>query len=458
MNTLKLAWRNLLRNRRRTLATLSTMIIGLVAVLLFGGYNRTVQYGLQTGMVRAGGHLQVQHRDYFLYGSGNPAAYGIRDYRTVMRQIENDPVLRPMLTVVTPTLSLGGIAGHYAAGASRTVIARGSEVDAQNRLRRWDDYGFNDKRKPVALTGTAPNAAVIGTGVARVLQLCAAFKLKDCAPPPVPAGGDDLPADLAALSAAVPPAGGRDDQIELLAATAAGAPNVARLQVAKVESQGIKELDDMYVGLHLRQAQQLVYGQGEPMATAIVLQLRHTAQIPAAEARLRQLFATRLRGQPLAAHDFATLQPQYGQITGMFGTIFGFLAVLIACVALFTIGNTMNMVVLERTVEIGTLRAIGLRRRGIQRLFLCEGCLLGLGGGVLGIALALLLAWLINHAGLTWLPPGQVDPSPILVRVWGEWRMMAVTAGGLMAMALLSSWWPARRAAAANIVEALRHA
>lgn len=126
MNTLKLAWRNLLRNRRRTLATLFTMIIGLVAVLLFGGYNRTVQYGLQTGMVRAGGHLQVQHRDYFLYGSGNPAAYGIRDYRAVMLQIENDPVLRPMLTVVTPTLSLGGIAGHYSAGASRTVIARGS--------------------------------------------------------------------------------------------------------------------------------------------------------------------------------------------------------------------------------------------------------------------------------------------------------------------------------------------
>ena len=64
---------------------------------------------------------------------------------------------------------------------------------------------------------------------------------------------------------------------------------------------------------------------------------------------------------------------------------------------------------------------------------------------MLGIALALLLAWLINHAGLTWSPPGQVDPSPILVRVWGEWRMMAVTAGGLMAMALLSSWWRGAR-------------
>ena len=168
----------------------------------------------------------------------------------------------------------------------------------------------------------------------------------------------------------------------------------------------------MYVGLHLRQAQQLVYGQGEPMVTAIVLQLRHTAQIPAASERLRQLFATTLRSRPLAVHDFATLQPQYGQITGMFGTIFGFLAVLIACVALFTIGNTMNMVVLERTVEIGTLRAMGLRRRGIQRLFLCEGWLLGLGGGVLGIALALLLAWLINHAGLTWCRRDRSIPAP----------------------------------------------
>ncbi|WP_047238042.1 ABC transporter permease [Chromobacterium subtsugae] len=458
MNTLKLAWRNLLRNRRRTLATLGTMVVGVVALLLFGGYNRTVQYGLQTSFVRGGGHLQIQHRDYFLYGNGNPAAYGLRDYRRVMRVVENDPVLKPMLIAATPTLSLGGIAGHYAAGASRTVIAQGSEVTGQNLMRRWDDYHFGDKPKTVALTGSAPDAAVIGVGVARVLQLCDALKVKGCAAPAkAESGGTAMPADLQALSDAAPQAAA-DNRIELLAATAAGAPNVARLTVVKAQSMGVKELDDMFVSLHLSAAQRLVYGGGEPRVTAIALQLQHTRQIPAAQARLRQLFATSLKDQPLAAYDFATLQPQYGQITGMFGTIFGFLSILIGCVALFTIANTMNMVVLERTVEIGTLRAMGLRRCGIQRLFLCEGVMLGMLGSAAGIALALLLAQLINHAGLTWLPPGQVDPSPILVRLWGETGMMLATALGLMLMATISAWWPARRAARAVIVDALRHA
>ncbi|PRP69852.1 ABC transporter permease [Chromobacterium amazonense] len=458
MSTVKLAWRNLLRNRRRTLATLGTMVAGVVALLLFGGYNRTVQYGLQTSFVRGMGHLQIQQKDFFLYGSGNPAAYGIRDYQRVIRVVENDPILKSMLTVATPTLSLGGIAGHYVAGASRTVFAQGSEVDGQNRMRQWDDYHFGIPGKPTALTGSAPDAAVIGKGLARVLQLCGALKVEHCSPPPKQdKSGESMPADLAALSASTPQPKA-DGSIELLAATASGAPNVARLQVVKAQSMGVKELDDMFVSLHLAQAQRLVYGSDEPRVTAIALQLRHTAQIPAVRARLAQLFATSLKDQPLAAYDFSELQPQYGQITGMFGTIFGFLSILIGCVSLFTIANTMNMVVMERTVEIGTLRAMGLRRGGIQRLFLCEGVMLGALGSVCGIVLSLLLAALINHAGLTWLPPGQVDPSPIYVRLWGENGMMLSTALGLMLMAMLSAWWPARRAARAVIVDALRHA
>ena len=120
-----MAWRNLLRNRRRSLMTLIAMVLGLTSVLLFGGYIKDLTYGMQTDFVTRTGHLQIQHKDYHHLGSGNPEAFGIAQYEALMEWVRNDPVLAPMLTVVTPTLQFGGIAGNFAAGVSRSVaVAR----------------------------------------------------------------------------------------------------------------------------------------------------------------------------------------------------------------------------------------------------------------------------------------------------------------------------------------------
>jgi putative ABC transport system permease protein len=461
MRTLSLALRNLLRNRRRSLTTLLAMIIGAVTILVFGGYARNIVLSLQTGYVLRGGHLQVQRKDYFLYGTGNPAAYGIADYQHVIDVISHDPVLAPMLTVVTPTISLGGIAGNFAAGVSRTIIGSGIVVADRNRMRQWNDYGLPFHPGDTALTGTAEDAVVVGNGVARVLELCEPLKVENCPKKEKTeaAAGAAAPDDITALAAleARPAAPQSEARIELLAANVHGAPNVASLHVVKAERQGFKEFDDMFVGMHLAQAQRLLYGTEKPQATAVVLQLVHTSQIPAAKARLAELLATTLKAEPLEVQDFEALNPFYGQAVGMFAAIFGFMAVLIGAIVLFTVGNTMSMAVMERTAEIGTLRAMGLRRAGIRRLFMSEALVLGLIGAVAGVVVALLVAYLVNHSGLTWLPPGQVDPVPLTVRVWGETKMMLGTSFGLALVAVVSAWWPARRAARMLIVDALRH-
>ena len=461
MKTLSLALRNLARNRRRSLTTLLAMVIGAASILLFGGYSSNINYGLQTGYVQRSGHLQIQHKDYFLYGSGNPAAYGIADYQHIIDIVKHDPVLAPMLTVVTPTLQLGGIAGNFAAGVSRTVIGTGVVVDDQNRMRQWNDYHFPQKPRTQALTGTADDAAVIGNGVARVLQLCGPLKVRNCAQPAATRaqGSASAPDDIAALSALEKPApsAGGETRIEMLAADAHGAPNVASLNVVKAEDQGVKEFDDIAIAMHLSQAQKLIYGGATPQVTAIALQLQHTSQLPAAKARLQQLLATSLQGRPLEIQEYTTLNPMYGQTIGMFAAIFSFIALLIGAIVLFTVGNTMSMAVVERTVEIGTLRAVGLRRGGIRRLFVCEGLALGLIGAALGVLVSLALATVINHSGLTWLPPGRVEAIPLTVRVWGETRLIVGTAIGLVLVAALSAWWPANRASKMNIVDALRH-
>ncbi|HAL39688.1 MAG TPA: ABC transporter permease [Polaromonas sp.] len=464
MMTWSLAVRNLLRNRRRSLATLLAMAIGSTSILLFGGFSTNVNYELHTRHVQKGGHLQIQHRDFYLYGSGNPTAYGIADYTKIMAAIQSDEVLRNMLLVVTPTLQFGGIAANYAANVSRTIIGNGFVAEDINRMRRWNDFDLRTKAPASALEGAAADAAVVGTGVARVLQLCDALKIARCPKPEKEQKADSkaLPDDIAQLSlqettAASGTAGASPRRIEVLVVNARGAPNVTSLEVIRAEDQGVKELDEVYVMMHLAQLQKLIYGKSPPRATSIMIQLRHSDQIPAALVRLAPILAKFSTSQPLAVLDFRALNPFYVQTMQMFDTIFGFVFVLIGGIVLFTVSNTMNTTVVERTVEIGTLRAIGLRRSGIRRLFVTEGALLGLCGAVLGVVLALVLSVIINQIGMPWLPPGNVELVPFTVNVWGENRMILGTTFGLICIAILSAWWPAHRAARLDVVEALRH-
>jgi putative ABC transport system permease protein len=462
MNTLLLALRNLLRNRRRSLTTLLAMVIGICAVLIFGGYARNATYALQTGYVQMHGHLQIQHRNYFLYGSGNPSAYGIANYPRIIEVVKRDPVLAPLLTVVTSKLQLGGIAGNFAAGLSKSVIASGIVVADQNQMRTWDDYGSMSYSPQFALTNTSQESVLIGTGVARMLQLCGPLKVSNCPQAPAapvstePAAPDDITA-LSALEqgADAPPT--NQTQIEMLAANVHGAPNVVNLKVVKAENWGFKEFDDSVMVMHLAQAQRLVFGGAPPQVTAIQIQLQHTTQMAAARARLQQLLDSTFKDESLEIQDYETLAPIYGQTIRFFDSVFGFISTLIGVIVLFTVGNTMSMAVVERTVEIGTLRAMGQRRSGIRTLFVSEGLLLGLIGALLGVLTALLVAGLINHSGLTWTPPGYVYAYPLKVRVWGDLGLIFGSAIGLVVVAVVSAWWPANRAAKLMIVDALRH-
>ena len=463
MMTLNLAVRNLLRNRRRSLATLLAMAIGSTSILLFGGYSTNINYTMHTEYVQNGGHLQIQHRDFYLYGSGNPTAYGIADYAKIIAAIQADDVLKNMVLVATPTLQFGGIAGNYAASVSRTIVGNGFVAEDINRMRRWNDFGLRTGSPVFALEGAAADAAIVGMGVARVLQLCNALKIARCPTPEKEekSDGKALPADIAQLSALETPAAGAggsgSGRIEVLAGNSRGTPNVASLQVIRAEEQGFKEFDEVYVMMHLAQAQKLIYGKSPPKVTSIILQLKHSEQIPAAIARLEPILANFSSSQPLAVLDFKTLNPFYVQTIQLFDTIFGFIFALIGAIVLFTVSNTMNTAVVERTVEIGTLRAIGLRRAGIRRLFVTEGALLGLCGGVFGVVLALVLAAIANRMGLTWTPPGSAEALPLMLTVWGENRMILSTTFGLICIAILSAWWPAYRAAQLDVVEALRH-
>jgi len=189
--------------------------------------------------------------------------------------------------------------------------------------------------------------------------------------------------------------------------------------------------------------------------TGIVLQLHRTEDINLARQRLVSLFEA--RHLDLEVRDFEELNPYFVQVTAFMSSILLFIAVIIGIVVLFTVTNTVGMSVAERTAEIGTTRAMGLRRWGIRWQFLAEGWLLGLIGTTAGVLLAAAIVFTVNHSGLMWLPPGQAQPTPLRMDLFTRKALVVATWLGLMAVATVSAYWPANRAAKLPIVDALRH-
>ena len=458
MMTFKIAFRNIFRNRRRSLMTMSAIAVGGIASLIFGGYMLYTILGFQTITVQRGGHLTIFRNGYFNFGTGNPAAYGIDDYERLLTLVREDPVLKPLIAVATPTLTVFGIAGNFDADTSKTFFGAGVVPSEQDSLRNWNGYGLGRPGRRSGLADDDPLRGVIGTGVARILGLCERLDLPNCPPAPRNRGEAGEVPDAPVLNLPAQEATARADDfpwLDLLAGTAGGAPNIVRLRVERAEYQGFKEFDDNYVGMHLDLAQQLLYGRSQPKATGIVVQLHRTDDMNVARARLLSLFGA--RDLDLEVRSFTELTPLYGQVIGLYASIFSFISVIMGVVVLFTVVNTMGMSVVERTNEIGTVRAMGIRRRGIRRQFLIEGSLLGAFGATAGVILAALIAYAMNNAGLVWTPPGAAQPVPLRIYLTGNMALIVGVWAGLVIVSTVASLLPAVRAAKLPIVEALRH-
>src|SRR4051794_30864966 len=125
MNVLGIAARNISRNVRRSVMTVSAIAVGGMAMILFGGFAPHIFVALETQSVTRSGHIALFRNGYFKYGAGNPSAYGIHDYQSVLQLVMEEPQLKPLLNVVTPTISLFGIAGNFEAEASKTFYGLG---------------------------------------------------------------------------------------------------------------------------------------------------------------------------------------------------------------------------------------------------------------------------------------------------------------------------------------------
>jgi ABC-type antimicrobial peptide transport system permease subunit len=116
--------------------------------------------------------------------------------------------------------------------------------------------------------------------------------------------------------------------------------------------------------------------------------------------------------------------------------------------------NTMVMSILERTREIGIMKAIGGSDADIRRIFLIEASAIGLFGGVAGVALGWLVGRIVNFGANVYIqqqggPTGNLFSLPF----W----LVGGAIGFSIVVSLVAGSYPAARAARLNPIDALRH-
>jgi putative ABC transport system permease protein len=173
--------------------------------------------------------------------------------------------------------------------------------------------------------------------------------------------------------------------------------------------------------------------------------------------RMRDLLLKKLKkaGIDCDIRTWNELSLFYAKIKSYLDTIFLFLSSIVLVIVIMTTINTMGMAILERTKEIGTLRSLGLKFKGVSVLFALEGAFLGFFGSILGIILHTCVWALIKVFPLYYTPPGMSEAVAMMVDMVPQALFILVLC--FILLSTIAAIIPARGAARKNIVDALGH-
>lgn len=417
-NILKLALRGLTRNRRRSLVTLLAIAFGFAAIALFAGYTHNVYDGLARQSIHGEllGHLTLAKRGMRQEGKLDPERYLLtaREVEAIATLLKDEPHVE----LIAPRLALSGLVSN--GRASTIFIAEGIEPAAMARLqtnvltdqeRRSGLYAKLKKQ----LDPVRPEVVELSEGLVDMLHLTV--------------GG----------------------QAAVLVNTLSGQANALDITVGHTFNTGNAGSNDKFAFVSLALARDLLDAEGR--ADRVTVLLDDVAQTETMRDRLLAKLAS--AGFDVEIKTWQDLSDFYNQVHGMFDMIFGFIFSIVLTVVVMSVANSMGMTVVERTREIGTLRAIGLKRRGVVQLFTTESLLLTLLGCAAGLVLALAVRWGINGAGISYTPPNSASPVPLLVDV--DTGRVVLTFLLMNVVGTMAAWLPARRAAKKDIIDALGH-
>ena len=412
MSTLKLAARNLLRYRRRTVLTALLITLGVTALLLFvaaaGSFKQTMVGSITDSML---GHLQIHRKGYTASIDNLPLNMSLQP--NAVSKIENVLKSDPDVAAYSLRVKVGAMFSNFTENTS--IRLNGVDPVAEDAALPALRQRINDGDKTGPLV--APGKVLIPTLLARGMK--------------VKVG----------------------DEVVLVVTNASGSVNGKTITVGgildPITGPGGR---DGYV--HISDARELIR-MDKTEVMEIAVRLKSIDTLTAVQQRLASKLdeIQNKEGKPvIELHTWSDLSP-FANIVRMIDLMTLFIRIMLVAIVLVSVMNVMLMAVYERIREIGTLAAIGTQPRKLMAIFLSEGLLLGLVGAAAGIALSYALV-------------GYLNVSPLVFKFGREEitlypHLETVEVFGVLGLAILvsalASLQPAWRAARMDPIQALRH-
>jgi putative ABC transport system permease protein len=394
--------RSLWRNRRRTLLSLAIIAFGTGISLFVLAFLDNARVQIRDVSVAEYGNLQVASPRLF-----DDTAEGYEYLLTPDHVAAVADLLRKEPSYVASTAQLE-FPGLVASG-ERTQVVRVRAIEPENGLLDFSDYVLEGR----GLRGDDLAAVLVGRSLADRLSL---------------ETGDALTVTLTTVD---------------------GAYNGSPMIIEGVYRFSSEQVESQVLLVPLRFGQLLLNTDG---VDRLIVGLDRIEATDAAADRIAAGLAD--AGLPLEVRTWEELSPIYQQLSAYFNLLFGFLSLAISVLVFFIILQVLTLAFLERTREIGTLRALGTTRGEVFRLFFSESAWLAVLGSAVGILAGILLSLGFNAVGVEWLPPGTVEPAVLATRI-GVPTVLLPFLVSLVAT-LLSALYPALQAARLPVVDALR--
>ena len=402
MRWLTFAFQNTLRNRRRSLVTIAVAALGTAAILLAGGFALYTYDALAQSAARNTGHLIVGLPEQFAKDEDTPLQHGLDGSVQLATELQADPAVRHVL----PRIAFSGLISN--GDKSTVMLATGVDPDHEFAVKG----PFLSMLAGDVLTSDATQSEVmLGEGLAKSLKA------------------------------------GPGSGLTLLASTTDGALNALDVTVKGMFSTGVPDIDKRLVYTDIATAQRLL----------------NTKRVSTLGVFLKSMEATAEAQQRIAAaHPKLAVQTWldqaffYNSVRGLYNRIFGALGIIIGVIVVFVVANAMAMAIIERTREIGTLRALGTLPSQLMRTLALEGMVLGGVGALVGALVALGVSLLLYVAPVQMPPPpGSTRGYPLNTTI--DPLMYLATVMAMVLVSMLASAWIARKTVHIPVVEALAH-